>query len=213
MNKNTLQILIISVAVIITSAFIFWLIKKNKYKIEEGELTGQDVIGIMETWDSKSDEVIKTLHPKIRDQASRFVNELDTLGIKYRLYSGTRTFEEQSTLYGKGRTIQELLSAKVDPKYSKPAEKRVTNAKPGSSFHNYGLAFDGVEIKNGVAIWTNPKQNIITATGRKYGFFWGGDFVTLKDTPHFEEQKYGTISDLLALYNSGNKDESGYLIV
>lgn len=212
-KQNKIAIVVVSIATLITSAFIIWLVRKNKYKITEGELINEDVIGIMETWDKKSNEVISQLHPKIRQRATDFVNDLKNQGITYRLYSGNRSFDEQAKLYGKGRTAQELISLNVDEKYAKPSEAIVTKAKPGSSFHNYGLAFDGVEIKDNKAIWSSPNESQIVNTAKQYGFYWGGNFTSLKDTPHFEDQQFGNVSQLLSLYNANKLDASGFLIV
>lgn len=148
------------------------------------------------TWDKKTDEEIKKLHPVFQPIVLAFVNELyDKYGITYRIYEGLRTFEEQQYEYDKGRTTSGSI---------------VTNAKPGESFHQYGLGFDGVEIKNGEALWNSPNIGTIVAVGKKYGMIWGGDFKGLKDTPHWEYQKYGGWRDLLALYNSG-KVTNGYV--
>jgi hypothetical protein len=63
------------------------------------------------------------------------------------IYCGRRTMEEQAALYAKGRTT----SGKI-----------VTKAKPGESYHNYGLAFDWVPLKQSgknadlwIADWNN----------------------------------------------------------
>ena len=48
-------------------------------------------------------------------------------GVTVKIICGTRTIKEQNELYAIGRT---------------KAGKKVTNAKGGSSFHNYGIAFD-----------------------------------------------------------------------
>lgn len=212
MNTNQLQILFITIAAAITSVFIFILVRKNNKRIEMGELQNTDVIGVLETWDSKSNDVIARLHPKIRVRVSQFVDDLTKQNIKYRLYSGFRSFDEQGALYGKGRTTAELGMSGVDTKYAKPGENRVTNAKPGSSYHNYGLAFDGVEIVGGNAIWKSTQEQKIVDTAKKYGFAWGGNFTSFKDTPHFEDTQYGTVNQLLALYNN-NQLSNGYLIV
>lgn len=213
MNKNTIPIIILIVAGFVTAGILFIISRIGRYKVQQGELQGEEIITIMETWDSKSDETIKKLHPKIRESVSSFVNDLNHQGIKYRIYSGLRTFDEQATLYGKGRTEQELIAVGIDPKYSKPSEAKVTNAKPGSSYHNYGLAIDGVEIKDGKAIWNNPNESKIVEAAKKYNLYWGGNFTTLKDKPHFEYQLFGNISQLLALYNQNKLDSNGYLIV
>lgn len=212
MNEKQIQILVITIASIVTTSFIVFLYRRNNKHIESGELMGTDPISVFETWDSKSNETIGKLHPKIRQRTTDFINDLSKQGIKFRIYSGFRSFDEQAALYGKGRTEADLITAGVDKKYAKPGEKKVTNAKPGTSFHNYGLAFDGVEIVNGNAIWETTKQQTIVDTAKKYGFYWGGNFVSFKDKPHYEDQQFGGVNQLLSLYNAG-KLTNGYLIV
>jgi len=80
--------------------------------------------------DKVTQDRIKLLHPKVRDEVSKIVNEANNLLTKHsqiRIVQGLRTIEEQNDLYAQGRTKQ---------------GKKVTNAKGGSSFHNYGLAVD-----------------------------------------------------------------------
>ena len=82
---------------------------------------------------------IKLLHPKLRDEAFLIYDEICE-ALKGRAmcrFSYTlRTFAEQAEIFAQGRT--------------KPG-KIVTNARPGLSAHNYGLAVDIVLIidKNG----------------------------------------------------------------
>lgn len=212
MKKIDKVIFITSISIIFVSGIIFLFIKNKKNKVESGELLGDDAINLIQTWDSKSNIIIEKLHPKIRSLVYSFINELKTLGISYRAYSGFRNFEEQASLYGKGRSEQDLIKVGVDKKHANPTEKKVTDSIPGKSFHNYGLAFDGVEIKNNVALWINPRQQEIVKIALKYGLYWGGNF-SIKDTPHFEFKNFGRVQYLLSLYNSGNLDSSGYLIV
>lgn len=83
--------------------------------------------------DQISIDRIKKLHPEAISLFQRFIEEAeDTLNITLRITQGLRTFEEQNALYAQGRT--------------KPGSK-VTNAKAGQSFHNYGQAIDLVELK------------------------------------------------------------------
>ena len=60
------------------------------------------------------------------------MNEMVQSRIEPLIYCGRRTMEEQAALYAKGRTV---------------GGKIVTKAKPGESYHNYGLAFDWVPLK------------------------------------------------------------------
>lgn len=53
-------------------------------------------------------------------------------------------------------------------------------------WHNFGLAFDVVPFVNGKAVWDSPFWNRIGDLGKRVGLFWGGDFQSFKDNPHFE---------------------------
>ena len=141
------------------------------------------------TWDFKTDMVISGLHPYIRERAVKLVKNLEKKGIKLRIYSGLRTFGEQAEIYAKGRT---------------KAGKIVSKAKPGQSYHNYGLAFDAVEIKNGKALWENPDWEIIGREGEKLDFEWGGRWTRFRDLPHLQDSKGLHHTELLARYNKGD---------
>jgi len=124
------------------------------------------------TGDPVTDRRIAELHPEVQQRAAKFVNEVkEELDIPLlRVSDGLRTFAEQDALYAQGRTAP---------------GKVVTGAKGGQSYHNYGLAIDIVEIKNG-----EPNYDIdydaIAVIGEKYGFEWGGNFTDLDDRPHFQ---------------------------
>ncbi|MEW7289628.1 M15 family metallopeptidase [Aquimarina sp. 2304DJ70-9] len=144
------------------------------------------------TWDIISDRRINTLHPLIRSKAKEFIIRAEKeLGIKLRVTSALRTWQEQTRLYNQGRSV--------------PGSK-VTNAKAGESYHNYGLAFDVVEIKNGKAIWNNPNWEKIGVLGKSLGFEWGGDWVSLVDKPHFQMRFRKHHTELAQLYHSGQRN-------
>lgn len=82
----------------------------------------------------------------------------------------------------------------------------VTNAKAGKSYHNYGLAIDVCEIKEGKANWSLDMYKKVAPYAKKEGFTWGGDWKSFKDNPHFNMVNGKTTSDLLKLYNKNNKD-------
>ena len=75
---------------------------------------------------------IDTLDVGFQKQVRGWVNEMVTSRIEPLIYCGRRTMEEQAALYAKGRTSK---------------GKIVTKARPGESYHNYGLAFDWVPLK------------------------------------------------------------------
>ncbi len=65
----------------------------------------------------------------------------------------------------------------------------MTNAKPGDSNHNYGLAIDFVlsNAEGTQANWTvNDKWKRAASIAKELGFSWGGDWRSFKDYPHLE---------------------------
>lgn len=121
--------------------------------------------------DKISEKRIEQLHPKVRAIFKAFIEEAEeSLNVTLRIVQGLRTIAEQNALYAQGRT--------------KPGQK-VTNAKGGSSYHNYGLAIDLVEMKNGEANW-NFKYELLIPFAKKYNLVWGGTFKSIVDKPHFE---------------------------
>ncbi|HDZ56528.1 MAG TPA: hypothetical protein ENI17_13375 [Pseudomonas xinjiangensis] len=122
------------------------------------------------TWDNVTNTRISTLDSQVQGAATGFVNEVEsTLGIRLRVTQALRTSAEQDALYAQGRTA----SGRV-----------VTNARGGESYHNYGLAIDVVEIRDGKAIW-NTDWTAIAKVGVSHGFSWGGNWTT-PDKPHFQ---------------------------
>lgn len=113
---------------------------------------------------------------------------------KVKVVSGFRSHEEQAKLYAKGRTA--------------PGPK-VTNAKPGYSMHNYGLAFDICLVLDGKDVSWDVEGDFdedrkadwmeVVEVFKGLGFKWGGDWKTLKDMPHFEvEVSLDTLRKLYA---------------
>lgn len=139
------------------------------------------------TWDKFSDARIAKLHPKIRADATAFINTVEAkTGIKLRVTQGFRSFKEQNDLYAQGR--------------AKPG-KIVTNAKGGESYHNYGLALDVCEIRGRQAIWECDWKKI-APIGKALGWEWGGDWTKFKDRPHFQKAFGKSEKQLLTLYKA-----------
>lgn len=75
-----------------------------------------------------------------------------------------------------------------------PGEKRITNAKPGESLHNYlpALAFDvffPTPIDQ-VGYGDDGLFILFAQIAKGYGLAWGGDWPGFKDRPHFEPPNY-----------------------
>lgn len=140
---------------------------------------------------------IELLHPALREEAKQIYAEIcerltgrATCRFAYTL----RTFAEQDALYNQ-----------------KP---KVTKAKGGQSYHNYGLAVDIVLLLNDgkVASWDTVTdfdgdgladwQEAVYVFGL-FGWDWGGNWKTFPDKPHFQKTFGLTISECLNRHNSG----------
>lgn len=123
---------------------------------------------------------IEKLHPVARDDFRNFIIDAEqSLGITLRVTQGLRTFAEQDELFSRGRTKF------YDEKGNKLGV--VTNARSGGSYHQYGLAIDLVELKNGKPNW-NFNYRLLLPHASKYFISWGGEFKSIQDKPHFEKR-------------------------
>jgi peptidoglycan LD-endopeptidase CwlK len=154
------------------------------------------------------DRVMK-LHPKLRNEALQIIDEIEKKdGIKIRVVQSTRTHKEQADIYAQGRT--------------KPG-KVVTWAKPGSSFHNYGLALDFCILHaDGSISWSlhedldeDKKADWFEVISRfkRYGWETGAEWRTRKDYPHLEKTFGLDITDCISLFTANKVDGDGYIII
>lgn len=199
-KPNKLGIIVI-LGVLITPIIIIAYRKRKKLK----QFTMDTINYIKEkTWDIVTDSRINSLHPLIREKANEFIIRAEKeLGIKLRVTSALRTWAEQEALYNR---ISDHIDNDNDGQIDE-ADEQVTHAKAGQSYHNYGLAFDVVEIKDGKALWSNPNWEKIGQFGEKLGFTWGGRWVGKKnDKPHFQMTFGKNYMELAELYKSGNRN-------
>lgn len=124
-----------------------------------------------------------------------------------------RTIAEQDALFAQGRT--------------KPG-KIVTNARGGSSYHNYGLAIDIVLLvdKDGngtfeTAAWDTKgdfdgdgKSDWIEVVQvfKEFGWEAGIDWKFI-DPPHFQKTFGKSVRELKALNDRGRVDKNGYVLI
>lgn len=149
------------------------------------------------------------LHPIVREKAiDLYTNRVvPAVTGEYfcRVVYTYRSFEQQAELYAQGRT-------KLFDKEGKRLGI-VTKAKPGQSFHQYGMAIDfclvnkkGVswEVvkdydKDGKADWLEVVDIFKAA-----GWLWGGDWRSFKDYPHLEFPLQYNTKELLQKYEKGD---------
>jgi D-alanyl-D-alanine dipeptidase len=142
-----------------------------------------------------SEQRLARLHPAVATRARAMLELAAHQGAELLVTQGLRTWEEQDTLYAKGRNV-----APIGKKYV------VTNAKGGQSYHNFGLAFDVMVLDAiGKADWdaSHPGWRIAADAGKSVGLEWGGDWSGFKDIPHFQYTAGLTLARCRQLYPSG----------
>lgn len=144
----------------------------------------------------KSEKRILTLHPSLQSIAFELIKLCYKEGIYILITQGLRTMAEQQALYNQGRISKCTLCAQA---YTS-CKHIVTNAKPGTSYHNYGCAFDFAVYSNDACTqinWTvDSKWMRVGAIGESLNLAWGGRW-DFKDYPHFQIKGY-TLADLKA---------------
>lgn len=126
-------------------------------------------------------ENLAGLNPHARERIEELLEQiqpiLDTAGVRIEVISGLRSWQQQAALYAKGRT--------------QPG-KKVTNAPPGSSWHNYGLAVDFGLFRGATYLDESEPRTAdrvyreIAVVARNLGIEWAGDWNTFTETPHFQ---------------------------
>jgi peptidoglycan L-alanyl-D-glutamate endopeptidase CwlK len=105
---------------------------------------------------------INKLHPNMQALAAEFLELAKARGLDVIIYETLRTSQRQLELYKKG--------------YSKLR---------GGGMHEYGVAFDAVF--KGKEPWgeKHPWEKL-GQVGKDIGLFWGGDWKSFQDRPHFQ---------------------------
>ncbi|NOU82677.1 hypothetical protein GC101_27830 [Paenibacillus sp. LMG 31459] len=131
---------------------------------------------------SKSAGWLGNLHPVLLAGATELIRRSYARGIPILITQGMRTIAEQNALYAQGRTKKGAI---------------VTNAKGGSSYHNYGLAIDfALLLPDGKSVSWDMKRDgdgdkladwqEVAQEAKKLGLEWGGDWSSFKDYSHLQ---------------------------
>ena len=127
----------------------------------------------------------KQVHPLLYPIAVELITRCWKEDVFIVFTDGLRTDVDQAILYGKGRKSYVYKGKE----YGNPKASKVSNALPGSSFHNYGLALDFVTCDGfgkGIDWVVGPKWRRAAAIAKELGFTWGGDWKSFRDNPHIE---------------------------
>lgn len=137
-------------------------------------------------------EKTTALYPAVGEMTRCVMHIAEDQGISVGCFHAYRSFEEQAELYRVGRDAQDRIVGPIK-----------TNAGPGRSWHNYGLAPDLVLLTpEGEWTWDYDDPEILAKyetlgrIGKMIGLTWGGDFRAVysgpdpkkdyPDYPHFQ---------------------------
>lgn len=129
--------------------------------------------------DNISEARLAEVHPKLAEKIRSMAEMLSLENITIRAVQGLRSWAQQAALYAQGRDSDGYI---VDLK------KVVTHAKPGTSWHNFGLAVDVAPFDSGVPDWnsSHPAWKRIVQVGESVGLVSGSTWRTFPDWPHFQ---------------------------
>lgn len=122
--------------------------------------------------DAVSEARLELVNPRLAEKIRQMAEMLKD-EFAFRVTQGLRSWDEQAKLYAQGRT--------------QPG-KIVTNAAPGHSWHNFGLAVDLVPLSELGPDWNtaHPAWQRLLSCGSSVGLVEGAQFRTFPDWPHFQ---------------------------
>lgn len=145
------------------------------------------------TFDARSEGNIATLHCDAQEAARRSLRAIRAAlaaDTDVRIISGTRTYAQQDALFRQGR-------------FGNPGP-RVTKARGGQSWHNFGLAWDIGLFRDGKYLADGAPYVPLGGPGKVADVAWGGDWTSFKDVPHYQFGTAGkTISAARARFEGG----------
>lgn len=150
----------------------------------------------VETLIRRSVDNMGDVHPFVHEKIVDVIREAYKNNVLMQISSGYRSFATQAELYAQGRTEPGQI---------------VTNAEPGESVHNYGLAVDFFLVsKDGTdSIWDIYEDldddgqrdwMEVVRIAKAKGFDWGGDWSGFTDYPHLYLTQGLSWEDLQAGY-------------
>jgi len=123
---------------------------------------------------------LDNVHPLLAAKARKILEIAKGEGFDLRVVQGLRTFAEQDALFRQ--------------------RPRVTRARGGQSYHNYGLAVDFGFFVNGKYDGNDLSlYKRIEAWATTVGLEWGGNWKSFKDLPHVQLPNAPKTSECLAL--------------
>ena len=148
--------------------------------------------------DTRTRNYYDKLHPKFKPRVAEFLSKVEDAGMSTYITSGYRTFQEQVILHN----------------------QNPSNAKPGYSHHNFGLAIDVNIMKNGVIILRKNdscekwKNSGVPELAKQSNILWYCNHRGYHDPVHFHIEPKGITTTILRnRVNEGKVDKNGYVLL
>jgi len=122
------------------------------------------------------EQKLSLLYPPFRAKVEELLQRIKD----FQVTQAFRSYPDQAKLYFQGRTTPGSI---------------VTNARPGESAHNFGLAVDLVHMLGNKPDWYTPAYDILGPNCTALGLVWGGNW-SKPDRPHVQWPGYVTATDL-----------------
>jgi len=149
---------------------------------------------------------LSDLQSTVVDKARRVIDMCKNEGVDLLVYCTLRSLEEQAKLFRQGRSWNQIKK-KMDRLYKKGftdlaeliesvgpqhGKRKVTNAGPGESWHNFGEAFDAVPMVGGKALWNDVERyKVYGKSVVECGLTWAGNWKTFREYPHAQNRNTG----------------------
>lgn len=128
------------------------------------------------------------VHPTLAQKAMQMIAIAESEGYTIRVTQGLRTFAEQDALFRK--------------------RPKVTNARGGQSYHNYGIAVDFAFVVNGKISWDERLYKNLGRWCSRVGLEWGGNW-RFTDLPHCQLPNMTSIKVLRQTYDQHGGGSNG----
>lgn len=164
---------------------------KTEAAANAADARSQQIAAQFGTFYFRSEANIRTLNLKAQETARVFLGSfVGVTEYTVKIISGTRTYAEQNALYAQGRTRK---------------GNKVTNARGGSSNHNFGIAWDVGIFVDGRYLGDGPqyKRAATVALAATQGLEWGGNWTTIVDRPHYQLVTGKSIREVRELFEDG----------
>lgn len=160
----------------------------------------------------KSSRSLTDLTPGFRTSIEKLLSDLAAKGYNFTPFYTRRTPWDQARLWRQGRTLNEIQNtieklrsgnanflASILEEAGPQDGRRVTNALPGYSWHQWGEAVDCMYVVNGKAVWDNDSAYKLYADAARAAGLTAGYYFSFKDMVHVQAMPHEVSSTLTAL--------------